>query len=134
MEEAKPYLDKNPTVKKLVEENADTLKQGKVQDLYQKIKKAVESGDTGDLESYVKSFSDKAKDSGFGGLEQYLDKIPGGDQIIPKFNQIQEVAQKHGDEAQRIMKEAVGEISEILKKKGDEAAELAKKAGEESKK
>lgn len=134
MEEAKPYLDKNPTVKKLVEENADTLKQGKVGDLYNQIKKAVESGDTGDLESYVKSFADKAKDSGFGDINKYLEKFPGGDQILPKINQIQEVAQKHGDEAQRIMKEAVNEISEILKKKGDEAADLAKKAKEDSKK
>jgi gas vesicle protein len=134
MEEAKPYLDKNPTVKKIVDENADSLKQGKVGDLYQQIKKAVESGDTGDLESYVKSFADKARESGYGGIDKYLDKFPGGDQIIPKLNQIQEVAQKHGDEAQRIMKDAVNEISEIVKKKGDEAADLAKKAKDDSKK
>jgi gas vesicle protein len=134
MEQAKPYLDKNPKVKELVEKNADTLKQGNVQDLYQKIKTAVENGDTGDLESYVSSAADKAKQSGFGGLDQYLNKIPGGDQILPKLSQIQEVAQKHGDEAQRIMKDAVSEISEILKKKGDEAQELAKKAKEDSKK
>jgi gas vesicle protein len=134
MEQAKPYLDKNPKVKELIEENADTLKSGNVQQLYQKIKKAVESGDTGDLESYVSSFADKASKSGFGGLDQYLNKVPGGDQIIPKFQQIQQVAEKHGDEAQRIMKEAVTEISQILKKKGDEASDLAKKAKEDSKK
>lgn len=134
MEQAKPYLDKNPKVKELVEQNADSLKQGNVQELYQKIKKAVESGDMGDLEGYVRSASDKLKDSGFGGLDQYLNKIPGGDQIIPKFNQIQEVAQKHGDEAQKLMKDTVSEISEILKKRGSEAEELAKKAGEESQK
>jgi gas vesicle protein len=134
MEEAKPYLDKNPTVKKIVEENADSLKQGNVQDLYYQIKKAVESGDTGNLQDYVKSAADKAKQSGFGGFDQYLNKIPGGDQIIPKLTQIQEVAEKHGDEAQRIMKDAVNEISEILKKRGDEAADLAKKAKEDSKK
>ncbi|KAF2655865.1 hypothetical protein K491DRAFT_692505 [Lophiostoma macrostomum CBS 122681] len=134
MEQAKPYLDKNPKVKEIIEENADSLKSGNVQDLFKKIKKAVESGDTGDLESYVSSFADKAKKSGFGGLDQYLNKVPGGDQIIPKFQQIQQVAEKHGDEAQRIMKDAVTEISEILKKKGDEAANLAKKAKDESKK
>jgi len=134
MEQAKPYLDKNPTVKKLVEENADTLKQGKVGDLYNKIKKSVESGDTGDLESYVKSFSKQAKDSGFGGMDKYLNKIPGGDQIIPKLTQIQEVAEKHGDEAQRIMKDAINEISEVLKKRGDEATKLAEKAKTDAKK
>jgi hypothetical protein len=134
MEQAKPYLDKNPKVKELVEQNADALKGGDVQQLYNRIKKAVENGDTGDLEGYVKSAADKAKDSGFGGLDQYLNKIPGGDQIIPKLGQLQEVAQKHGDEAQKIMKDAISEIGEILKKRGDEAAELAKKAKEDSKK
>ncbi|KAF2682138.1 hypothetical protein K458DRAFT_420083 [Lentithecium fluviatile CBS 122367] len=134
MKQAKPYLDKNPEVKKLVEENQDTLKSGNVQQLYQKIKKAVESGDTGDIESYVKSAAGKAKESGLGGLDQYLNKIPGGDQIIPKLGQIQEVAQKHGDEAQKLLKDTVSEISEILKKKGSEAEELAKKAKEDPKK
>jgi hypothetical protein len=134
MEQAKPYLDKNPKVKELIEQNADALKGGDVQQLYNRIKKAVENGDTGDLEGYVKSAADKAKDSGFGGLDQYLNKIPGGDQIIPKLGQLQEVAQKHGDEAQKIMKDAISEIGEILKKRGDEAAELAKKAKEDSKK
>lgn len=134
MEQAKPYLDKNPKVKELVEQNADALKSGNVQELYEKVKQAVEKGDTGDLESYVKSFADKAKETGFGGLDQYLNKIPGGDQIIPKFQQLQEVAQKHGDEAERILKDAVSEISEILKKRGDEAANLAKKAKDDSKK
>lgn len=134
MEQAKPYLEKNPKVKELVEQNADALKSGNVQELYNKIKSAVESGDTGDLESYVKSAAGKAKESGFGGLDQYLNKIPGGDQIIPKLTQLQEVAEKHGDDAQKIIKEAVSEISEVLKKKGSEAEDLAKKAKEDSKK
>jgi len=134
MEQAKPYLDKNPKVKELIEQNADALKSGDVQQLYQRIKTAVEKGDTGDLESYVKSAVDKAKQSGFGGLDQYLNKIPGGDQIIPNLSQLQEVAQKHGEEAQNIMKDAISEISEILKKKGEEAQKLAQKAKEDSKK
>ena len=134
MEQAKPYLDKNPKVKELVEENQDALKQGNVQELYGKVKKAVDSGDLGDLQSYVSSFADKAKQSGLGDIDQYLNKIPGGDQILPKLQQLQEVAQKHGDEAQKILKDAIGEISDVLKKKGDEASNLAKKAKEDSKK
>lgn len=134
MEQAKPYLEKNPKVKQLVEDNADALKSGNVQELYNKIKSAVESGNMGDLESYVKSAAGKAKESGFGGLDQYLAKIPGGDQIIPKLTQLQEVAEKHGDEAQKIIKDAVSEISEVLKKKGSEADELAKKAKNDAKK
>lgn len=134
MEQARPYLDKNPQVKKLVEENADALKGGNVQELYQRVKSAVEKGDTGDLESYVKSAASKAKDAGFGDYEQYLKQIPGGDQILPKLSQLQEVAQKHGDEAQKLLKDAVSEISDILQKKGDEASKLAEKAKDDSKK
>jgi gas vesicle protein len=134
MEQAKPYLDKNPKVKELVEQNADALKGGDVQQLYSRVKKAVESGDMGDLEGYIKSATDKAKDSGFGGLDKYFQSIPGADQIGPKLSQLQEVAQKHGDEAQGIMKDAISEITEILKKRGDQAAELAKKAKDDSKK
>ncbi|PVH95671.1 hypothetical protein DM02DRAFT_617725 [Periconia macrospinosa] len=136
MQEACPYLDRNPQVKKLVEENADALKQGNVQDLFQKVKQAVESGSTGDLESYVKSAASKAKESGFGGfgLEQYLEKVPGGDQVLPKLSQLQEAAEKHGDEAQKLLKEAVAEISDVLRRKGKQAEELARKAKDESKK
>lgn len=134
IEQAKPYLDKNPKAKELVEQNADALKGGDVQQLFSRVKKAVENGDTGDLEGYIKSATDKAKDYGFGDLDQYFKKIPGGDQILPKLSQLQEVAQKHGDEAQNIMKDAISEISEILKKKGDEAAKLAESAKEDSKK
>jgi cell division septum initiation protein DivIVA len=134
MEQAKPYLDKNPQVKKLVEENADALKGGNVQQLYERVKAAVEKGDTGDLESYVKSAASKAKDAGFGDYEKYLKQIPGGDQILPKLSQLQEVAQKHGDEAQKLLKDAVSEISDILQKKGDEASKLAEKAKDDSKK
>jgi hypothetical protein len=134
MEQAKPYLDKNPQVKKIVEENKDALKGGNVQELYERVKSAVEKGDTGDLESYVKSAANMAKQSGLGDYEKYLKQIPGGDQILPKLSQLQEVAQKHGDEAQKILKDAVSEISQILQKKGDEAAKLADKAKEDSKK
>ncbi|KAF2645248.1 hypothetical protein P280DRAFT_115520 [Massarina eburnea CBS 473.64] len=139
MEQAKPYLDKNPQVKKLVEENADLLKQGNVQDLYQKVRKAVESGDLGDLKSYVEAAVKKGKDSGSGSgsgfpFSDFLDKIPGGDQILPKLGQLQDVAQKHGDEAKRILEDAVKEIEEVLRKRGGEAEDLAKKAKGEGKK
>ncbi|KAH7395242.1 hypothetical protein DE146DRAFT_659581 [Phaeosphaeria sp. MPI-PUGE-AT-0046c] len=134
MEQAKPYLDKNPKVKELVEQNADALKGGDVQQLFSRVKKAVENGDTGDLEGYIKSASNKVKDAGFGDLQQYMNKIPGGDQIMPKLTQLQEVAQKHGDEAQNIMKDAISEIGEILKKRGEQAAKLAESAKEDSKK
>lgn len=139
LEQAKPYLDKNPEVKKMIEENADALKQGNLQELFKRVKSAVENGQTGDLEKYVKSAANKvqgkAKDSGIGsGIEKLLGGIPGGDQIMPKLSQLQAAAEKHGDEAQEILKKAVSEISEVLKKHGDEAQNLAKKAKDDAKK
>ncbi|OAL54536.1 hypothetical protein IQ07DRAFT_583813 [Pyrenochaeta sp. DS3sAY3a] len=134
LEQAKPYLDKNPEVKKLVEENADALKNGNIQELFKRVKSAVDKGDAGDLQDYIKTATKKAKESGLGDYEEYLNKIPGGDQILPKLSQLQEVAQKHGDEAQKILKDAVSEIGEVLKKRGDEAQELAKKAKNDAKK
>lgn len=135
MEQAKPYLEKSPKVKELIEKNADSLKKGNVGELYQKVKEAVESGDTGSIESYIKSATDKAKQgAGKGGLEQYFNMIPGGDKIIPKISQLQEIAQKHGEEAEKIAKEAIEEIQQVLQRKGDEAQKLAEKAQKESKK
>ncbi|KAF2745088.1 hypothetical protein M011DRAFT_469801 [Sporormia fimetaria CBS 119925] len=134
LEKAQPYLEKSPEVKKFVDENKDALKRGNIGELANKIKKAVESGDMGDLEGVAKKYAKKAKDSGFGGLDQYLNKIPGGKEVIPKLTQLQEVAEKHGEEAEKILKDAVKEIGEVLKKRGDEAQELAKKAKEDSKK
>ncbi|KAI9812940.1 MAG: hypothetical protein M1827_004458 [Pycnora praestabilis] len=137
MEQAKPYLDKSPKVKELVEKNADSLKQGNVKELYEKVKEAVESGNTDSIESYIKSATDKAKQSGgsgMGGLEQYFKSIPGADQIIPKFTQLQEIAQKHGSEAEKIAKEAFEEIQQVLQKKVGDAQKLAEKAEKDAKK
>ena len=130
MEQAKPYLDKNPKVKELIEQNMDSLKQGNVRELYEKIKQSVESGDTGSLESYVKSSVDKVKQSGGsgGGIDQYLKMIPGGANIVPKMSQLQQIAQEHGEEAEKIAKETFEEIQEVLQRKVGEAQKLADKA------
>jgi len=133
MEQAKPYLDKNPQVKKLIEENADALKRGNAAELFNKAREAVESGNTEDIQSYIKSAADKAKQSGFGGLDQYLNKIPGGAQIMPKLSQLQDIAQKHGDEAQKLLKETMDEITQVLNKKSDQAQKLAEKASKDAK-
>jgi type I site-specific restriction-modification system R (restriction) subunit len=53
-EQIKPALEKNPQVKKLVEENMDTLKNGNISEAVSKVSKAVSSGDTKDLENWVK--------------------------------------------------------------------------------
>jgi hypothetical protein len=98
MEQAKPYLDKNPAVKELIEKNADSLKQGNIKELFEKAKSSVESGNAEDLEKYVNQAKDKAQKSfgGGGGLDQYLKMVPGGDQIISKLGQLTDVAKAKG--------------------------------------
>lgn len=135
MEQAKPYLDKNPKIKELVEQNTDALKHGNVRELYERIKQSVESGDTGSLEDYVKSSVDKVKQKSGGGgggigggIDQYLKMIPGGDKIVPKISQLQHLAQEHGEEAEKIVKDAFEEIQDVLQRKVGEAQKLADKA------
>ncbi|MCJ1257739.1 hypothetical protein MMC24_005565 [Lignoscripta atroalba] len=131
MEQAKPYLDKSPKVKEMIEKNADSLKQGNFGELYEKVKESAQSGNTESIESYIKSAVDKGKQQGgggMGGLEQYFKMIPGGDQILPKLSQLQQIAQKHGKEAEKISKETFEEIQHVLSKKVGEAQKLAEKA------
>ena len=138
MEKAKPYLDKSPEVKKLVEENKEKLKkQGNVQELYEKVKDAVQSGNTDSLKRYVQNTVKKVGQSGGGGgggLEKYLNMVPGGGEIIPKLTQLQEIAQEHGEEAEKIAKDTFNEIHEVLQRKVGEAEQLAQKAKKNAKK
>ena len=135
MEQAKPYLDKSPKVKELVEKNASALKKGNFSELFGKIKEAVSSGSTEDLEKYVKATADKAKQSGGGGggLESYLKMIPGGGEILPKLSQLQQIAQEHGEDAEQIAKSTFDEIQQVLQRKLDEAQKLAKDASKKAK-
>ncbi|KAF6816171.1 hypothetical protein CMUS01_12313 [Colletotrichum musicola] len=139
IEEAKPYLDKNPKIKELLEKNADALKQGNAKEVFEKAKSAAESGDLGGLENYVTEAVDKAKSKGsqlagnFGGLDQYFKMIPDGDQIIPKLKQLREVADKHKDEGEKLFKETLEEVKKVLEAKGKKAEEIANKAKQEAK-
>ncbi|KAF6818793.1 hypothetical protein CPLU01_13232 [Colletotrichum plurivorum] len=139
IEEAKPYLDKNPKIKELLEKNADTLKQGNAKEVFEKAKSAAESGDLGGLENYVTEAVDKAKSKGsqlggsFGGLDQYFKMIPDGDQIIPKLKQLREVADKHKDEGEKLFKETLEEVKKVLEAKGKKAEEIANKAKQDAK-
>ena len=137
MEKAKPYLDKSPEVKKLVEENKEKLKkQGNVQELYDKVKDAVQSGNTDPLKEYVQKTVKKAGQSsggGGGGIEKYINMVPGGSEIIPKITRLQKLTQEHGEEAEKIAKDTFKEIQEVLQRKVGEAEELVQKAKKNAK-
>ncbi|KAI0200806.1 hypothetical protein F4808DRAFT_152571 [Astrocystis sublimbata] len=134
LEGAKPYLDKNPKVKELVEKNASALKQGNVKEAFDQAKKAAESGDTRALQAYV----DKAKSKGEKaasslGIDQYFKVIPSGSEILEKINQLKEVAEKHKDEGEKLLEETAQEIKQILEKKSKKAEEIAEKAKRDAK-
>lgn len=138
LEQAKPYLDKNPQVKELVEKNADALKNGNTKELFERAKKAVESGKTGDLEGYVNDAVEKFKSKGSQltgntGLEQYIGQIPNGSEVLSKLQQLKEVAEKHTDESEKLVKETLEEFKKVLENKSDKAEGILKKAKEESK-
>ncbi|KAI0127875.1 hypothetical protein BJ170DRAFT_627230 [Xylariales sp. AK1849] len=138
LEQAKPYLDKNPKIKELVEKNADALKQGNAKELFDKAKTAVESGDMGDFEGYVNNAVEKAKSKGkqlggSSGLTQYFDMIPNGSEILSKLEQMKEVAEKHSEEGEKLVKETMNEVKQLLEKKSQKAQEILEKAKKESK-
>ncbi|KAF7562321.1 hypothetical protein G7046_g1812 [Stylonectria norvegica] len=139
LEEAKPILDKNPKVKELLEKNADALKQGNAKELFDKAKSAVESGDLGDLEGYVNKATEKVKSkgsdlaSGWVDVEKYFKMIPQGDEILPKLQQLGEVATKHKDEGEKLLKETIEELKKVLEKKSERAEEIVEKAKKEAK-
>lgn len=122
MEQAKPYLDKNPQVKEIVEKNADSLKNGNFAELFEKVKDAVSSGNTDQLQQYVKQAGDK-----------YSKMMPGGSGIFDKLQKLQDVAKDHGKEAEEIVKGAYEDIRKILEKRMSEAEKLAGKAGQDAK-
>jgi hypothetical protein len=134
-EQAKPFLERNPKLKELLEQNKDQLMQGNVVELWQKVQDAARSGDTSDTERFVRETVDKAKAtaSGSGGMEQFLTAIPGGSEVVPTLKQLQEFAEKHGDEAQKLMKDAFKEVQDVLTRKVEEAKKLMDKASKDAK-
>lgn len=143
IEQAKPLLDKSPQLKELVENNKEKLLQGDLTQLWQKLQEAVKSGNTDDITKFVKEQADKASKSSTGssisslasgsGIEQLLNYIPGGSDISGKLQQLQEISQKHGKEAEGIVKSAVDEIKKVLQSKMEEAEKLKNKAEKDAK-
>lgn len=74
---------------------------------------------------------DKASDSG--GMEQFLTATPGESEIVPTLKQLQEFAEKYGDEAQKLMKDAFNEVQDVLTRKMEEAKKLMDKASKDAK-
>lgn len=129
---SRPYLEKSPEIKKLIEENKDALKQGNATELFSKLKDAVTSGNTDQISSYIKDTASKASKNG-AGLEKYLSMIPGGSEIVPQLSKLSTLAKDHGEEAEKLMKDTIKEIQGVLEKKVGDAQKLADKAKKDAK-
>lgn len=140
LEQAKPYLDKNPQLKELVEKNADLLKQGNATELFKRVKDAAESGKLGDLEDYVNKTVEKAKSKGSqaasslgGGYEQFFNMIPEGSEIMPKLQQLSQVFKEHSKEGEQLLKETADDLKKLLEEKTKKAQKLAESAKKDAK-
>ena len=141
LEQAKPYLDKNPQVKELVEKNADLLKQGNATELFKQVKAAAESGKLGDLEEYVNKATEKAKSKGSqaasslgGGYEQFFKMIPEGSEILPKLQQLSQAFKEHSKEGEQLLRETAEDLKKLLEEKTKKAQNIADSAQKEAKK
>merc|ERR1712000_295963 len=134
IEQAKPILDKQPQLKELIENNKSKLLQGDLGQLWQKLQEAAKSGNTDDVQSFVKEqVNNMSQKAGGGGIEQYLQMIPGGSEIGPKLQQLQELSQKHGQEAEKLVKSAMEDIKKVLSQKVEEGKKLKDKAEADAK-
>jgi len=140
LEQAKPYLDKNPQLKELVEKNADLLKEGNAVELFKRVKDAAESGKLGDLEEYVNKAVETAKSKGskaagsFGSqYEQLFKLIPGGSEIAPKLQQLSQVLKEHSKEGEQLLRETAEDLKKLLEEKSKKAQKLAESAKKEAK-
>lgn len=137
LEQGKPYLDKNPKVKKLIEENADALKQGNVKGLFEQAKGAVDSDKFEDFEKYVKESVDKAKSKGSsfagGKFDQLFEMIPQGKEIIPKLQHLSEVAKSHSEDGEKLFKETMSELKKLLDDKSKKAQKIVDDAKKDAK-
>lgn len=78
----KPFVEKNPAIKKMIDENMDKLKSGQFGDLVKQIESAAKSGKTDDLQNYLKEqtsqiagMSSQAWDALMVRASIYLDKV-----------------------------------------------------------
>jgi hypothetical protein len=60
--------------------------------------------------------------------------IPGGEEILPKLQKLQEVAKTRREDAEKILKGAYKDIQDVFQKRIGEAEKLADESKEDAKK
>jgi len=147
LEQAKPYLEKNDKIKKLIEENSDALKQGNAGQLFEQVKKAAESGDFGKLEDYVKSATEKAKSAGGSALSSGSSMLGGGGtfaalshfmggqggKIKENLEVLSKVVESKSKDGENLLKETKEDLKKLLEEKARKAQKIAEEAQAEAK-
>lgn len=133
MDEYKQYLDKNPKVKELVEDNADALKKGDFSKLWGLVKESASSGKTDEVEEYVKEKAGQAKDTAGIDLDKWSSLVPGGSDVLNELQSLHTVGAKKGKDAENVLRDTVGELQEVLKKRKEQLEKIGDEAKEESK-
>jgi len=128
LEQVKPMLEKNPEAKKLVEENADILKQGNIGEAFEKVKSAVQSGNIGDLQQYVDSAKSKAEQFSSGSLSKWLGTLPSGSKILPELQKLKSLAESRSDEAQQLAKDTMNDLTSVFEKRSKQLEDMYKKS------
>ncbi|KAJ4290030.1 hypothetical protein N0V88_006832 [Collariella sp. IMI 366227] len=135
LEQAKPYLDKNPQLKDLVEGNSDILKQGNVSDILKQLKSLGEGGDMKKVETYIKEAVEKAKSKGskavggagsFGALGQFL-----GSSSEDAGRKIQDNIGVLSEVGKQLLEETKEDLKKLLEEKAKKAQKIVDKAKKE---
>jgi len=62
LDQIEPMLQKNPQIRKLIDENGDMIRKGNIQEAMDKVRKAVQSGDLRSLEDYILGAKERASE------------------------------------------------------------------------
>lgn len=61
-----------------------------------------------------------------------MEQVPGGSQILPQLQKLQQIAQSQGPEAEKLAKDTMGDIQKVLEKRSWQVEELYKSAKQEA--
>lgn len=130
LKRAQPILDKYPDLKETVNQNKDKLLQGDLGQLWNKIQQASQTGNTQEVKDFVQTEVKNASGAGAGGIETFLHSYLGGSgkDLTDKFQQLQQLSQKHGKEAEDLIKSAFEDVKKVLEHKVQEGQNLQDKA------
>ncbi|KAI5365810.1 hypothetical protein Slin14017_G034500 [Septoria linicola] len=124
IEQLQPLLDRNPHVHAIFTQNLGILQQGRAKDVMEKVRQAVLSGSTGELDRYIKSLTQKSEEASSRCLSSWLTRKPEGSQILSHLQALKSVSEIKSPAAEQIVKVTLLDVSTLLERRAREAAKL----------